>query len=209
MASQPRRWWDWPFRLRPWPVLVCEIGRVSENWGRARLTGRKRPSESALSHFPRSLVAGRLSAESRIRKQKERWRASEATGGTRGEEARRSASSRAKAGLAVRLERSGRVGKGEEIRSQKDAKGRPLDAGTGWRLWGCWGGFFRPRLSGRRCSAGAVDSLSATFQGPFRAVAVGQRLSLIRPAGLRSGWRREKKVHGACGAKGMLQVLRK
>ncbi|KAH8124703.1 hypothetical protein LI328DRAFT_71505 [Trichoderma asperelloides] len=35
----------------------CDIWRISENWGRARLTGRKRPSESALSlsHCPRSL----------------------------------------------------------------------------------------------------------------------------------------------------------
>lgn len=101
----------------------CEIGRFSENWGRARLTGRKGPSESALSHFPRSLVAGRLSRESRIRRQKERWRASEATGGTRGEEARRSANSRAKAGLAVRLKRSGRVEKGERDQITKRRQG--------------------------------------------------------------------------------------
>lgn len=188
-------------------MLVCEIGRISENWGRARLTGRKRPSESALSHFPRSLVAGCLSRESRIRRQKERWRASEATGGTRGKEARRSASSRAKAGLAVRLERSGRVGKGEKRSDHEKTPrvGRWTQGRDGG--FGDAGGALLAPV--QRSEAGA-GSLSATFQGPSRAVAVGQWPTLIHPAGLCSGWRRSaKRVHGGCGAKGILQVLRK
>lgn len=147
------------------PSACCEICRISENWGRARLTGRKWPSESALSHFPRSLVSGRRSPVSRIRRQR-------SVGGPArpacGHEGRKKRTERrqleGQGWTATRLERSGRVEKGMK---RSDPKKTPRvgrwtqgrDGGFG----DAWGGVYRPRFSDQRCTTAATDSLSGLF----------------------------------------------
>lgn len=152
----------------------CEIWRIGENWGRARLTGRKRPSESALSlslsrththTLPAlslsSLIAGRRSLE---------FAGKGALEGQRGQRTARGAKKHEEAptrgpGLGCNevgeKRREGRKGQ-EEIGSKKTPRvGRWTQGRDGG--FGDAGGFFRPRFSDQRCSAAAADSLSGLF----------------------------------------------
>lgn len=98
--------------------------------------GERSLSLPALSRL-RSPVASLSNSQA-----KERWRASEASVRARG--AKKKDGEAPTRGPRLDCNEVGEKWEGrkryEEIRSQKDAKGRPLDAGAGWRFWGCLGG---------------------------------------------------------------------